>query len=283
MARTRRGAGQAALSAPHVTLVPDDRGGVTIVLDGSPQSHVQQGDPGLLAFEYVQHLALVLDTLPSGPLAVTHVGGAGMTLPRYVEHTRPGSPQIVFEPDVALTELVRRELPLPRRHHIRVRPVDGLTGTVALAGESADALVLDAYAAGRVPAELTTTAYLKDVARVLRPGGVALLNLTDEPGMRYVTRVLASLRDGGRFGTLALIATQDVLKGRRFGNVVVAAARGGELDVAALAQAVARSPFPTGVRSGADVTRMARSGRPFTDGDRSPSPVPPDPEGWRLR
>ncbi|WP_295699293.1 fused MFS/spermidine synthase [Lapillicoccus sp.] len=283
MARTRRGAGDPAASAPHVTLVSDDRGGVTIVLDGSPQSHVQLSDPGLLAFEYVQHLALVLDTLPGGPIAVTHVGGAGMTLPRYVEHTRPGSPQIVLEPDAALTELVRRELPLPRQHRIRVRPTDGLTGTAALGDDSADALVLDAYAVGRVPAELTTVDYLRDVARVLRPGGIALLNLADEPGMRYVTRVLASLRDVGAFGALALVATQDVLKGRRFGNVVVAASRGGELDIAGLARSVARAAFPTGVRSGADVTRMARSGRPFVEGDRAASPVPPAAGAWRVR
>ncbi|MBA2696071.1 MAG: hypothetical protein H0U62_09605, partial [Actinobacteria bacterium] len=99
---------------------------------GHPQSHVQPDDPTLLVFEYVQHLAMVLDTLPPGRLGVTHVGGAGLTLARYVEHTRPGSPQIVLEPDAALTELVRREVPLPRGHRIRVRPVDGRTGVAAL-------------------------------------------------------------------------------------------------------------------------------------------------------
>jgi hypothetical protein len=46
-------------------------------------------------------MGLVLDALPCGPLAVTHVGGAGLTLARYVQHTRPGSPQIVLEPDTA--------------------------------------------------------------------------------------------------------------------------------------------------------------------------------------
>ncbi len=92
----------------------DDSGGVTVLLDGHPQSYVHPGDPGLLAFEYVQHLAIVVDVLPAGVVAVTHVGGAGLTLPRYVEHTRPGSPQIVLEPDVALTEAVRREIPLPQ-------------------------------------------------------------------------------------------------------------------------------------------------------------------------
>jgi len=79
-------------------LVPDDRGGVTVVLDGSPQSHVHLDDPELLAFEYVQHLGLVIDTLPPGPLSVTHVGGAGLTLARYVNHVRPGSRRMPRSP-----------------------------------------------------------------------------------------------------------------------------------------------------------------------------------------
>lgn len=263
--------------------MPDDRGGVTLVLDGSPQSHVQRDDPGLLVFEYVQHLALVLETLPPGPIAVTHVGGAGMTLARWVEHTRPGSPQIVLEPNAPVTELVRRDLPLPRRHRIRVRAHDGLTGTAVLADASADALVVDAFALGRVPAELTTVDYLRDVARVLRPGGLALLNLTDEPGVHYVARVLASVDAAGWFPSFALVATHEVLRGRRFGNVVVAASRTGTLDLPALARSVARAPFPTGVRSGTDVTRMARSARPFNADDHSASPTPPSAGSWRVR
>jgi len=263
-------------------LVRDDRGGVTVVLDGSPQSHVQQGDPELLAFEYVQHLGLVLDTLSPGPLAVTHVGGAGLTLARYVHHVRPGSPQIVLEPDAAMTELVRRELPLPRRHRIRIRPVDGLTGLAQLADASADVVVLDAYAGGQVPAELTTTAYLADVARVLRPDGVALLNLADEPGLRYVARVLASVGATGLFAGTALVATHEVLKGKRFGNSVVVAGRG-LVDVGEIRRRLARAPFPTGVRHGDELDRLTASARPFTAADAAPSPPPPSPHGWRLR
>ncbi len=205
----------------HVTLEWDERGGVTVHMDGSPQSHVQPDDPTLLVFEYVQHLALAISALPPGPLAVTHVGGAGLTLPRWVEATRPGSPQIVLEPDEALTALVRKEIPLPRRHRIRVRAVDGLTGIRALGDDSADVVVTDAYAAGRVPAELASAAYVLEIARVLKHDGVALWNLADEPGMRYVARALATVRHS--LPHVALIATHEVLKGKRFGNSVVVA------------------------------------------------------------
>jgi hypothetical protein len=215
------------------------------MLDGQPQSHVDLADPGLITFEYVQHFCLAIASCSPAapaPLRVTHVGGAGLTLARWVQHTRPGSPQIVLEPDSALSAAVRERLPLPRGHRIRVRPVDGRTGVGALGSASADVIVLDAYAAGRVPAELVTPAFLTDVARVLAPGGLLLANLADEPGLRWAARVLATMAavDGvgggglggldevgglGGLGGLAILSTHDVLKGRRFGNVVAVASR----------------------------------------------------------
>lgn len=273
------------LAEPHTDRIRfdrDDRGGVTVVVDGSPQSHVQPGDPSVLVFEYVQHLALIIDALPPeppGPLAVTHVGGAGLTLPRWVEARRPGSPQIVLEPDADLTALVRRELPLPRRHRIRVREQDGMTGIRALAKASADLVITDAYAAGRVPAELTSAAYLLDVARVLRPTGVALWNLADEPGMCYVARVLATVTDG--MSHVLLLATHEVLKGKRFGNSVLAASRV-PLPVERLRREVARANLPTGLREGAAIGRLVAGARPFRD-DAARSPEPPEVGGWRVR
>lgn len=267
-------------SGSGVELVTDDRGGVTVVAGGQPHSYVDLADPGLLVFEYVAHMAAVLDTLPAGRLTATHVGGGGLTLPRYVQHTRPGSSQVVLEPDTALTEAVRRELPLPRGHRIRVRPVDGRTGVAALRDDSADVVVLDAFAAGRVPVDLVTAAFLADVARVLRRGGLLLANIADEPGMRFVGRVAAGMR--AALGTCVLVATHDVLKGRRFGNAVLVASDDGP-DLGAVRRTVARESFPTGVWSDARVTDRFAGARPITEADGILSPQAPDPGRWRLR
>ena len=145
-----------------------------------------------------------------------------------------------------LTEVVRRELPLPRRHRIRVRPVDGASGMRALADRSADLVVVDAYAQGRIPAELTTVGFL-EVRRVLRPDGVLLLNVADEPRRRFLGRVLTTLPAAGYADRLVL-ATSEVLRGRRFGNSVVVASSS-PLNVAAIRRGVARMPFPAGVRT----------------------------------
>lgn len=262
-----------------IEFVTDERGGVTVMRDGHPQSHVQLEDPRLLVFEYIQHLALVLDTLPAGPLRVSHIGGAGLTLPRYLEATRPGSPQIVLEPDVHLTDRVRQEIPLPRRHRIRVRPVEGAAGVAALRDASADVMVLDAYADGRVPADLTGSGFLNECARVLSPTGVLLANLADEPGLRFVRRFLATVP--AALPERVLVATNEVLKGRRFGNIVIAASAA-PLDQSGLRRSAARANFPTGVRAGSEVTALVRGVQPFGQlGEQSPPP--PDPGAWRLR
>lgn len=265
----------------RISLEWDQRGGVTLHMDGSPQSHVQVDDPTLLVFEYMQHLALAIDAcLPGAParIAATHVGGAAMTLARYVEATRPGSPQIVLEPDAALTAWVREEIPLPRRHRIRVRAQDGLTGVRALGTGSADVLVTDAYARGRVPAELSSAAYVQEVARVVRAEGVALWNLADEPGMRWVARMLATIREV--LPHAALVATHEVLKGRRFGNSVAVASHS-PLPEVDLRRQVARSNLPTGLRIGAELDRLIAGAKPF-GANGVQSPQPPDNRGWRV-
>src|SRR6478609_161549 len=272
----------AGMSAEQISFVPDDdgRGGVTVMLGETAQSHVDLADPSHLVFDYVQYFACVLATLPDGPLSVTHVGGGGLTLARHVNARRPGSPQIVLEPHAGLTEQVRRELPLPRQHRIRVRPVAGRTGVGQLADASADVVVLDAYAGGRVPAELTTTEFLTDVARVLRPAGVLLANLADEPGLRYVGRAVAAMRPV--LPEVALVAASEVLKGRRFGNTVVVASRA-PVDVDDLRRQVTRIPFPAGVLDPARLRRQLGSSRPFTAADPGMSPPPPPARGWRVR
>lgn len=259
----------------------DEHGGSVVKIDGYPQSYVSLDDPELLVFGYVQLLAAVLDCLPAGPLAVTHVGGAAMTLPRYVNHVRPGSPQIVFEPDDALTERVRRELPLPRGHRIRVRPLPGREGVAALRTASADAVVVDAYVASQVPADLTTVEWFAEVARVLRPGGVLAMNTADDVDHRHVARVHAALR--AELPHTAVIAQTDIWKRRRFGNFVLVGSAA-PLPEQPLARAVAATVFPSSVRRGDDVVRALGGGRPFTDADARPSPPPPTPpDGWRLR
>ncbi len=80
-------------------------------------------------------------------------------------------------------------------------------------------VVVDAYAAGRVPPELATLEWFREVGRVLAPAGLLLANVADEPGFRYAARVAAGAR--AALGHVAFVGLHEVLKGKRFGNLVL--------------------------------------------------------------
>ena len=72
----------------------DRDGSWVLVVDGTPQSHVDLEDPTHLEFEYVRRMGHVLD-LAAGegrPVDAVHLGGGALTLPRYVAATRCREP-----------------------------------------------------------------------------------------------------------------------------------------------------------------------------------------------
>ena len=261
-------------------LADDDRpGGWFLTLDRIAQSYVDLDDPAYLEFAYVQGFADAVDAVFPLPerLDVTHVGGGALTFPRYVLHTRPGSSQIVLEPDAALTALVRQRLPLPRRSGIRVRPDDGRSGIAALADSSADVIVLDAFAGGRVPAELTTVEALADSSRVLRPTGLFLANIADQPPLDYTRRLVAGARSVFRH---VLLRTETSVRKRRFGNVVVVASNA-RLPTEQVLRRAQSAVEPITVVTGLDLVRLAETAKPWTDADRARSPRTPELT-WRI-
>jgi spermidine synthase len=252
-------------------------GGWTLLLDGYPQSYVDIGDPGHLEFEYVRRLASVVDlAAPLGEaLTVLHLGGGALTMPRYVAATRPRSVQRVVEHDAALVALVRRVLPLPRGAGIKVRTDDARSAVEAIGGMRFDLVITDVYGAGKVPAKLATVEFATAVAGILRPGGTYTVNLADGGSLGFSRGQVATLLSV--FPEVCLLAEPAMLRGRRFGNVVlVAAAEAGRLRLADLGAAAARDPFPARVVYGEDLERFAAGARPVTDATATDSPAPPE-------
>jgi len=245
----------------------------TLRIGRTDQSYVDLDDPLRLEFDYVQRLADVVDSVtePGQRLRVVHIGGAAMTLPRYIAATRPGSAQIVLEPDVELTAFVRRHLPLPVRSGIKVRGTDGCRGIAELRDGYADLVIIDAFVGARVPAELTTNEFLEDARRSLSDHGVIILNLTDRGPLGYARRVLAGLRQV--FPHVLLCAESSTLKGRRFGNVIIAGG-GTALPYSAIAERAGQSPFPYRVLRGARLNQLLADSKPFSMEDAEESPDP---------
>jgi len=246
-----------------------------LTVDGAPQSYVDLDEPAYLEFEYARRLGHVLDIVaePRSPLDVLHLGGGALTLPRYVAATRPGSRQDVVEADRALLELVVEHLPLPDGGGIALHTADARAWLEAAPADSADVLVADVFGGSRVPAHLTSVAYAREAARVLRDTGVYLANLADAAPFAFLRSQLATFATV--FEELVLIAEPAVLRGRRFGNAVLVAAHH-PLDTAALARRTAADAFPARVEHGPGVREFMRDARPVRDEDAVPSPEPPD-------
>lgn len=253
-----------------------DPTGVTVYLNGVPSSHLDLEDPTRLEFEYMQQIAAVLDRLePIGaPLRVIHLGAAGCTMARYVEATRPGSHQLAVELDATLAELARSWFDLPRAPLLRLRVGDARAELAGLPSASADVIIRDVFAGATTPDHVTTREFTTDVARVLRPGGVYLANCADRPPLDLARAEVATLRTV--FTDVAAIAEPGQLRGRRYGNLVLAGSdRSGMLGSADLARAIRSLPAPTRVLHGSELASFAGHAVPLTDSTK-PSSANPD-------
>ncbi|MEV4837255.1 fused MFS/spermidine synthase [Nonomuraea sp. NPDC049486] len=250
----------------------DRQDGWVLSKDGVPQSYVDLQDPTFLEFEYVRLMADVIDLLDEGPLSCVHVGGGACTIPRYVAATRPGSRHIVIEPDGLLVNLVREQLDLRSVPKLKMIIAGGREGTAKVWDSSADLVVLDAFTGATMPVELATVEYLGDVARVLRPSGTLLINLADGKGLAFARRLLATVT--GAFRHVALLAEPGVMRGRRFGNLIVAASRA-ELPLDPLTRRAAGGLTQARCVYGEALEKFVAGAAPIKDGDAVLAPVPP--------
>ncbi|WP_327075345.1 fused MFS/spermidine synthase [Kitasatospora purpeofusca] len=268
----------------------DHDGGWLLTLDDTPQSYVDLGDPTHLEFEYTRRLGHLVDALdrqdgPDGPedgavggaVDALHLGGGALTLPRYLAATRPGSRQRVVEVDGPLLDLVEQHLPWQGPGvDITAEVGDAREALAALARTapgSLDLVVADVFHGSRTPRHLTSVEFLRLAAAVLRPGGVYAANLADGAPLAFARAQTATLR--AVFPQTCLIAEPPVLRGRRYGNILLVGSAG-PLPVADLVRRLAGDIFPARLTDGADLAAFAGRTAPVTDATATDSPPPPD-------
>lgn len=276
---------QTTFSVARVEDDPARRTGRLLFVDGIECSYVDLADPTHLEFGYVRRMADVVDLVrpPRAPIEAVHIGGGGLTLPRYVAAARPRSRQVVYEKDGGLVEIARRYLGLRTSPALRVRIGDGRDRLRERADASADVVIGDAFDGVVVPPQLATVEFAAEVRRVLRPDGMYVLNVIDGPPLRASRTAAATLLVA--FDEVALVTAHDVVRERDAGNVVFVASTA-PLPLAALSRAAARGALPDLVLGRAEVGEFAGSARPVYDADGArwlaaapapdlPVPIPP--------
>jgi spermidine synthase len=255
---------------------PYQDGAFILEVDGTPQSHVFIDDPGELFFEYIRRIGHVLDQVaePGQPITAVHLGGGALTLPRYIEATRPGSRQQVIELEQDLIDFVREHLPLQRNANIRIRYGDarevmgklptGLHGNV-------DVVIVDVFSGARTPAHVTSVEFYTEAAKLLSPQGVLIVNVADGPGLAFARGQAATLQ-AVLPNVIALAETQ-VLKGRRFGNVVLVGSSDDSIGHW-LPRLLAGGPHPAKAVEGAEMKQFIANAPIVLDSTAIPSPTP---------
>jgi spermidine synthase len=259
-------------------------GSFELVVDGTPQSHVNIDDPSDLFFEYIVRMGRVIDQLrmPGQPITAVHLGAGAFTLPRYIHATRPGSRQQVLELEPALVDLVREQLPLPKDASIRIRYGDARETLGKLPGGlrgTADLVVVDIFGGARIPAHVTSREFYTLAAGLLAEDGVMLVNVADGAGGAFARGQTATV--GDVLTDVAVLAEPQVLKGRRYGNFVIAGSRSA-LPLEWMPRLLAGGPHPAAVVHGRQLRDWV-AGAPVVHDDSAVASPPPSRSVFQLR
>ena len=216
---------ETAYHCARVVADPQRDTGRVLMLDTLRHSYVDLADPSHLEFQYIRALAAVTEVVaPEGePLSALHIGGGGLTMPRYLAAVRPGTESLVIEVDPGVVAIDRDQLELETSGRLRVRVADGRVGLGEERPGERDLVVGDAFGGLAVPWQLTTREALELIDRALADDGVYAVNLIDHPPLDFVRAELATMR--AVFPHVALLARAPVLAGEDGGNVVAVASR----------------------------------------------------------
>ncbi|HEX3898664.1 MAG TPA: fused MFS/spermidine synthase [Mycobacteriales bacterium] len=191
-----------------------------LMVGASEQSFVDIDDPAHLEFEYVQLMSYVIETAftEDVPLASLHLGGGLCTVPRWIAERYPGSPQRVAEASEEIAGLALSLDPQPKFDLVVTDAMDALAAT---APGSLDLLVSDVYTGPDTVMSVYPLPALEAAHAALQDEGLYVCNISDATPFALAKTVVATLR--AVFSDVVLLVEPAILRGRRSGNLVLAA------------------------------------------------------------
>ncbi|HSS32017.1 MAG TPA: fused MFS/spermidine synthase [Solirubrobacterales bacterium] len=239
---------------------PKSSSGYELVLDNVHNSYVDLDDPTYLRYEYTRWIADAVDGYfpRRQPLDAVFIGGGGFTLPRWLLATRPGSEAEVLEVDGGMVDFVEERLGLRPSPKLRVSIGDARTTMREVPGDSADLVVGDAFSGFTVPWHLTTSEWLEEVRRVLKPGGIYAANLIDLQPLDFIKAEAATMLDA--FPEVKMITFLDPETGGLYGGNIVLIASDRKLPARVASRADGGATFLTSA-----VEELAAEGQPLRD------------------
>lgn len=255
---------ETAYYCARVETDPARPSGRILFLDDLRHSYVDLTDSTHLEFTYTQRFAAVIDaTFAEGrALDAVHLGGGAFTMPRWLAATRPGSESTALEIDRTVVALGRERLAVSDIPNMTVIIGDARTSLRRLAAGSADLVVGDAFGSRSVPWHLATHEFVSEIARVLRPDGLFVLNVIDNHPNGFLRAEAATVE--AIFDEVALLARPEQ-RARGGGGNFVLVATDGDLDLDALEERSRQHGEPGSVIAGAALAELIGDAQVLTD------------------
>ena len=136
---------------------------------------------------------------------------------------------------------------------------------------SVDLVIVDVFSGARTPAHVTSIEFYRQAVALLKPDGVIVANVADGPGLVFARGQAATMLDAT--GYVAALAETQILKGRRFGNIVLVGSRS-ELPLEWMPRLLAGGPHPSKVVAGAELRDFIAGASVVTDATATQSPPP---------
>ena len=258
----------------------DNSNGWLLRINGVMSSHIDLADPLFLDFEYMRWIsALVESRWPREDrpkLRALHLGGGACSLARYFHSAYPEARQVVVELDGKLAEYVRGWFELPKAPLMRLRVGEAREVTESLTPQTRDLISRDVFAGSVTPRPLTTSEFTEHARRVLVPGGIYVVNSGDSPDLRSAREDAATI--AASFRHTVIIADPAMLKGRRYGNMIMAGSDIPFDDDPGLARRLLGGAVPAHIWDDTKVRAFA-AGATVRRDPKTVQPLPAAPDG----
>lgn len=206
--------------------------GVNLAVDGVLQSNVDLENPSELHFTYARCLGDMLDFYFPGdsPVSALHLGAGALTMPRYFEATRPGSKQVAIELEEDLLGFVLDVLPLQPSIDLEIIYGDAREVAESLNEGRFDFIFADIYSGANIPKHVTSLEFYKTLASLLKPDGIMVVNVADDPEregnyihLGFTRNQLATIKEA--FGSALLVIDSEDLVTNNLTNILIAGAK----------------------------------------------------------
>ena len=157
--------------------------GWTLVIDGFYHSNLDLSGVPKLNFDYAKRVAYLTDHFFPGdrPISVLHLGGGALSIPRYIEQTRPSSQQKVVEVERDVITFVEEHFPLPSDTNIELIYADAADIENIMRDRylAFDLIICDVYMDYLAPTKDSALRFYLALDDLLLDDGIVVINAVD--------------------------------------------------------------------------------------------------------